>query len=123
MKMLKGIFKKKENGEHGRFYKLKYGIQPSLFLLPFLIVYTLFFIFPILYGLVISFYDWSLFDSSQNTYVGFSNYIKILFDSDSIYHKYFWEGLTNTLIFVVVSVPLLVVIPFVIAILLDIQPK
>jgi multiple sugar transport system permease protein len=93
------------------------------FLLPYLLIFSVFFIFPFIYGLVISFFNWNLFYPDQTTFVGFDNYRRIWFESEGIYYRYFWSGLKNTLIFVVFSVPFLVLIPLILAALIDHEPK
>ena len=52
-------------------------------------------------------------------WVGLENYKTILTNTDSTFYKQFWNGLKNTLIFVVGTVPLQVIIPLFIAILLQ----
>jgi len=95
---------------------------PYMFSSAFLIAFILFFLFPFFFGIGISFFDWNLFDSSQNEFVGFDNYVTILFNSDSILYDYFWSGLWHTILFVIISVPLLIIVPLFIAILLDQKP-
>ncbi|MCK7488061.1 MAG: sugar ABC transporter permease [Bacillus subtilis] len=62
------------------------------------------------------------FVPSDTRFVGFDNYIRILFNTESIYYTYFWQGLKNTLLFVVISVPLLIAVPLILAILIDLEP-
>lgn len=97
-------------------------LSPYFYLSPYLTIFMIFFTFPFIYGLYISFFDWNLFIPEETTFVGFQNYLNILFQKDSIFYDYFWSGLTNTLIFVVISVPLLVVIPLGLALLIDMEP-
>ena len=87
-----------------------------LFAIPFLVVFTMFFIYPFFSGIVQS------FQNKKGEFVWFQNYYNILFNQDFTYAEDFSRGLKNTLIFVVFSVPLLIVIPLFIAILLDIKP-
>lgn len=97
----------------------------GIFLLPWLFFFVAFFIFPFIYGIVIAFFKWNMFDNSRSTFIGFENFKKALFGVGeiTIWRKYFWEGLGNTVIFVLISVPLLIIIPLILAILLDIQPR
>lgn len=112
-----------ETSKYKNKYVIKKLLQPSAFLFPYLLLFTVFFIFPFIYGIVISFYDWNLFFPEKTQFVGLANYVKILFSSDSIYFEYFWLGLKNTLLFVIISVPLLIIVPLFFAILIDIEPK
>jgi len=98
-------------------------ILPGAFFLPHLIVFLIFFIIPFFYGIVISLYDWHLFNPDLREFVGLDNFRRILFESDSIFYRYFWNGLRNTFTFVVLAVPPLVITPFLLASLLNVEPK
>ena len=103
---------------------------PLLFMLPYISIFIVFFVYPFFYGIYISFFKWNIFIPEKTEFVGLANYITILFGSvegalpgaDTI-HKYFTIGLKNTVLFVVISVPLLIIIPLILALLLDIEPK
>lgn len=88
-----------------------------LFLAPFLVLFTTFVLAPAVYGLWISLTDWSPFRDVQS-FIGFSNYAD-LFRSGSTTHDDFWQSMGATGIFVVASVPLLVVVPLLVAVLLN----
>lgn len=88
-----------------------------LFLAPFLILFATFVVAPAIFGLWISLTDWSPFKDVQN-FVGFQNYID-LFSAGSTTSGDFWQSMRATGIFVVASVPFLVVIPLLVAILLN----
>ena len=85
---------------------LKDGI---LFCLPFMIVFALFLLFPMLFGLFIGFFDWDIL--STRTWTGFGNYVKLFKDAT------FYSSLGHTLVFVLVSTPLLLVTGFFMALL------
>jgi len=85
---------------------LKDGI---LFCLPFMIVFALFLLFPMLFGLFIGFFDWDIL--STRTWTGFGNYVKLFKDVT------FYSSLGHTLVFVLVSTPLLLVTGFFMALL------
>ena len=85
---------------------LKDGI---LFCLPFMIVFALFLLFPMLFGLFIGFFDWDIL--STRTWTGFGNYVKLFKDAT------FYSSLGHTLVFVLVSTPLLLVTSFFMALL------
>lgn len=78
---------------------------------PFLVVYVLFLIGPVLIGLVISFFNTSTVSAGVGRWVGFSNYAAVLKNAD------FWASMWHTAIFALLSTPLLVVIPLLFAIL------
>lgn len=97
-------------------------VTPVLFLLPFAVFFCMFVVFPFIYGITISFFNWNMFDPSKRAFCGFDNYVKILFNKESIYYSYFWSGLKYTLLFVVISVPFLICISLLFAALLDKKP-
>jgi len=110
--------------KRNRFIRLlKEHIFAGGMLAPYLVIFSFFFIFPFIYGLMISFFNWNLFYPEETVFVGFSNFQTILFNRESIFYTYFWRGFFNTLTFVVISVPLLIAIPLLFAILIDLQPK
>lgn len=108
---------------------VKRYLSVAPFLLPYLLLFSVFFIYPLLYGIYISFFRYNVFDPSQSTFVGFDNYRLaisglVVGNVDiTLYKNLFWGAFKNTLLFVGISVPLLVVIPVFIAILIDIQPR
>lgn len=71
------------------------------FLLPFLILYTIFTIWPVIQGFYVSLHKWGLM--GKQDFLGFANYAKLLTDNN------FWGALRNTLVFTVITTPLLVV--------------
>jgi multiple sugar transport system permease protein len=88
-----------------------------LFLAPFLILFVVFVAAPAVFGLWISLTNWSPFRVSQS-FVGLKNYID-LFTPGSATSGDFWQSMGATAIFTVASVPLLLVIPLLIAVLLN----
>ena len=89
--------------KHKRFNKLalKEWISAYLFLAPILIIFGYFVIYPMIKGIYISFFDYSLrnFD-----FIGLSNYKSLL--SDEIFIK----SLVNTLVIVLGTVPVVIVL-------------
>jgi multiple sugar transport system permease protein len=90
---------------------------PYLFLLPYFVVFGTFVLAPAVYGLWISLHDWDYLLPGK-PFVGLDNY-KALFDPASAVYGFFWESMSATGIFTVLSVPLLLVIPLLIALLLN----
>lgn len=91
--------------------------MPYLFVGPHLILFFVFILLPTIYGIYASFTQWNMIN--QPSWIGFSNYKTILLDSDSTFYFQFWRGLRNTLLFVLFSVPLLIVLPLLIAVALE----
>lgn len=96
--------------------KIKNQAISMAFAIPFLIAFIIFFIYPFINGVYSSFLD-----KNQN-FVFFKNYYSVLFDKNMSYSADFFRGLKNTLLYVVISVPLLIVIPLFIALLLELKP-
>ncbi|GGO03896.1 carbohydrate ABC transporter permease [Saccharibacillus kuerlensis] len=97
--------------------KKKLNLAPALFVGPHLILFLVFILIPTIYGIYASFTQWNLAGSPN--WVGFANYKTILFDSDSTFHMQFFNGLKNTLLFVLFTVPPLIVLPLMIAVALS----
>ncbi|MET0725379.1 MAG: sugar ABC transporter permease [Leifsonia sp.] len=85
-----------------------------LFLAPFLILFIAFVAAPAVFGLWMSLTDWSPFRDVQH-FVGLQNYIDLFGAAGAD----FWRSMGATGIFVVGSVPLLIVVPLLVAVLLN----
>lgn len=90
---------------------------PYLFLAPYLVIYGLFGLLPILLGAWLSVHQWDL-SLPNRPFVGLDNY-KDLFASDSAIFGDWWQSVKATAMFTILSVPLLVVIPLGLALLLN----
>ncbi len=90
---------------------------PWLFLAPYLALFATFVLAPIFYGIWISLkaYDYLL---PNQPWVGLDNYRK-LFSPDSTTYDNFWNSLQATGIFTLFSVPLLLVIPLLVALIMN----
>ncbi|WP_082235491.1 carbohydrate ABC transporter permease [Halobacillus massiliensis] len=98
----------------------KSSFTSALFVLPYFIMFMTFLVIPLVYGVYISFHEWDLL-SSDRPLVGLKNYIAI-FNPNSYLNSLFFEGLWNTLQFVIYSVPLLVVVGLGLALLVNSLP-
>ncbi|MGH3144288.1 MAG: carbohydrate ABC transporter permease [Rubrobacter sp.] len=81
-----------------------------LFVLPFLIAYAVFLIFPVLLGLRMSFYNASLV-GADSQFLGLANYRELFGDPD------FWNSLWHTILFTLLSTPPLVLLSLTFALL------
>ena len=97
--------KKKKSALH------KVNKWPYLFSAPFLIAYFLFSLYPMLYSLELSFFDWN--GIGTKTFIGFKNYIN-LFTKDPL----FFKSLKNTIILMAFSTPITVFLGLTVAYLL-----
>ena len=80
-----------------------------LFALPYLVAFCVFLLYPLLKGLYISLFNWNPLVPSQSEFVGLQNYAQMLRD------PYFWQAVANTLYFVVLTVPTMVVVSLALA--------
>lgn len=90
------------------------------FTLPFLICFALFLGYPIVFGIIISLHHWNPI-AGPGGFVGLSQYAQ-LFSLQTIQGHDFWLGLRNTSIFVVISVPFLLLVPLLLAYLIYKSP-
>lgn len=68
-------------------------------------------------GIYAAFTDWNIFEAPK--WVGFKNFNEILFNSDSTFYRQFHTGLWNTVQFVIYSVPLIIIIPLLMALAIN----
>lgn len=71
-----------------------------VFTLPYLILFAVFLIAPLVFGLLLSFFNWEMLSMVPPKFVGLDNYREALRD------PYFWKALKATCLFVVMEVPL-----------------
>ncbi|WP_339317080.1 sugar ABC transporter permease [Paenibacillus sp. FSL R10-2734] len=73
-----------------------------LYIVPFMIIYLVFTIWPIMYGLFMSVYKWGI--TGPISYTGLNNYIYLWRDSQ------FWSSLWHSSFFVLLSTPLMILL-------------
>ena len=86
----------------------KRGKTGYAFLLPFLIMFLLFTIVPIIIGFVLSFTNYSVLETPK--FIGLTNYKQLIFDDDI-----FLIALKNTIVFSVIMGPLGFILSFLLA--------
>ena len=96
-------------------------ILPFLFVTPHLIIFLVFSLIPIIYGLYISFTKWNFLGTPE--WVGLANYKEILFSTESTYYRQFMNGLKNTFLAVVLNVPPSIIVPLVLALALNVKVR
>lgn len=96
----------------------RFNLTPYLFILPHLIFFSAFLAWPFIYGLYISFFEFDFLRPEHRPFVGLENYLN-LFDSGSIQFDDFWRAMGNTAEFLLWSVPPLVVLALLLAVLLN----
>lgn len=95
-----------------RWWKIRqYRIAPYLFVSPFLVIFAIFMVYPISFGLFLSLHEWS--GIGEMRYIGIKNYINLFQDSD------FRLAFSNTLWYIGASLFINLVIALVMATLLN----
>ena len=69
----------------------------AVFMLPTVICYLLFVLWPVLGSMYYSFFDWNGMSTWPTYFVGFRNYLDCLKD------RYFWNAFKNTIMFVILQ--------------------
>ena len=88
-----------------------------LFLAPFLLLFVVFVVVPAVYGIWISLHAWNPL-LPVKPFIGLTNYLQ-LFTPGSLTSGDFWQSMGATAIFTVASVPFLVAVPLLLAVLLN----
>ncbi|ORX22897.1 lactose ABC transporter permease [Thermoanaerobacterium sp. PSU-2] len=83
---------------------------PYFFILPIIILFLIFMVYPIIYSLILSFQK---FDNGKYIFVGLENYT-MLFKDDV-----FIQGLENTFIYLIIQVPIMILLALILATLLN----
>ncbi|WP_136706183.1 sugar ABC transporter permease [Agromyces sp. H66] len=83
--------------------RFDYAFSPFLYVAPFFILFAAIGVFPIVYTMNVSLYDWHLL-KGQGDFVGLENYVSVLSD------PFFWNAFGNTVsIFLLSAIPQLVI--------------
>ena len=86
---------------------------PNYFTYPAIIVFTIFYCFPIIASFIMSFTNWNIKRISEPKFVAFKNFARLLNDD------YFLLALKNTVLFAVVTTLGIVILGLLLALLLD----
>ncbi|MCD4832611.1 MAG: sugar ABC transporter permease [Bacteroidales bacterium] len=90
---------------------LKNRILPYLMVSPYLIHLTLFIVFPVVFSLILTFHKWNIISSPE--FVGFDNFLRLFQD------RLFWKAIINTIVFLLVHIPLQIIVALALAYLLN----
>ncbi len=104
-----------KNGAKGR---VADTLTSYLFVLPYLIFFIVFALVPLVLCVVLSFCQWD--GASKIEWIGMQNY-KLLFGAIGTGQiaKEFWQSVLHTLLFVAVQMPILMILPLLIALLIN----
>ena len=97
--------------EESIFFKMRKTILGFTFFLPFGIIYFVFYIIPLYNALILGFYKWDIFKPRK--FIGLLNFQKMMEDPKFI------SSLWNTVCFTILSVPPLVILALLLAVLLN----
>lgn len=92
--------------------KSRINLPVIYFVLPFMVVYVIFQIYPLFQAVIASMFKWDLLTSSMS-FIGFKNYLHMFQDPT------FWSSLMNTMKFVIFSTPMLIGVGLLFALLLN----
>jgi multiple sugar transport system permease protein len=81
-----------------------------LMIAPFMLVFCLFTLFPVLLSLALSFTSFNMLEFKSDMFVGISNYTRLFFDDDI-----FLQACKNTLVFAMVTGPVSYILSFLVA--------
>jgi multiple sugar transport system permease protein len=97
----------------------RFSWTPYLFILPHLIFFVAFLAYPFFYGIYISLFNFDFLRPEFRPFVGLENYANLLIDRNSIQFSDFWRSVGNTGWFLLYSVPPLVIVALLLAVLLN----
>lgn len=104
----------------------KNGATAMLFVIPFVFFFVVYTLIPLISGIGLSFFDYNPNKPEKMTFVGLLNYRDIFgTDNESLritFVKPFWDSLLNTILFSLIAVPLLIVVPLLLAFLINHRP-
>ena len=123
----KAVVLEEYSKKHSKFISLlkKYGLV-ILFLSPFMICFLIFFVYPLFYGIYISLTNYKLSSPGAETLNDFLWY-KIIFGTTGnkaygLISEAFWRSFLHTIIFAIIMVPVAVIVPTLLAILVNSKP-
>jgi multiple sugar transport system permease protein len=87
-----------------------FRLSGYLFVLPYLVLFTVFLVAPLIFGFGLSFFRWELLSPAPAKFIGVDNYVEALGS------EYFWKAIWATFRFVLMAVPLNVGVALLIAV-------
>ncbi|MCR5755380.1 MAG: sugar ABC transporter permease [Acetatifactor sp.] len=90
-------------------------LEALAFLAPFLIIFCVFFLWAVMKGVYISVHKWTIL--GKVSFVGASNYIRVL--TSGAFYRYLW----NSLYYVIISTPILIVVGLGLALVINAKIK
>lgn len=100
-------------GKTRRIGPIEKSQQVLLFLSPWLLTFAVFWLYPLVFSLILSFCDYDVFHPAMFSFAGFKNYWRLLGDGD------FMQSFANTLIFVVGTTPVTTLLALALALMVN----
>ena len=113
---LKKYFQLRKHNAQVAWKKMKVSKNCYIFLAPYAILFTMFFVFPVVASIYLSFTYYNVLEPAR--FIGLNNYISLLLEDDI-----FLIGIKNTLIIAVVTGPLGYIMSFLFAWLINELPR
>jgi ABC-type sugar transport system permease subunit len=82
-------------------------IVPYLLVSPYIIHFFVFIAFPVVFSIVLTFHNWNIISPME--YIGFGNFVRLFND------QFFFRSIWNTLVFLIIHIPLQVIAALAIA--------
>lgn len=86
-------------------------IIPYIFIAPYVVHFLVFISFPVIFSFVLMFHEWNIISPME--YVGLNNFYRLINDS------VFFKSLLNTIIFLVIHIPLQIIVALFFAVMLN----
>ncbi|NOX67506.1 MAG: sugar ABC transporter permease [Chlorobi bacterium] len=91
--------------------RVKNKLLPYIFVSPYILHFLLFVAFPVLFSIILTFHKWNIISPMEFT--GLNNYVRLFKDT------IFLKSISNTLIFLVIHIPLQIIVALFIAEILN----
>lgn len=81
----KPVAQRSQGSVRGWLFKNRDTVDGYLFLLPFLVVYVIFVIYPVIQAVYMSFFDWDLLAMQNRSFTGVKNYVQMMWGRDIVW--------------------------------------
>lgn len=109
-KKKKAVSRKDMTMAQWTWHEMKRNKIAYLMVLPFMFVFTLFTVFPVVLSLVLSFTNFNMLEMNWDMFIGITNYTRLFFDDDI-----FLLACKNTLVFAMITGPVSYILSFLVA--------
>ena len=91
--------------------RTKNKLLPYIFVSPYILHFLMFVVFPVIFSIVLTFHKWNIISPME--FAGLNNYVRLFNDA------VFFKSIGNTLIFLVIHIPLQIIVALFIAEILN----